>query len=94
MTTTTETTETTHCPNCNCVGCTEYFIKKSEIESREKQFVRWAWNNSPAEIAQEIRELQEISCAWDDEDEVFEHLEEFFDENASYAIRDILDTVL
>lgn len=92
MNTTTETNS--HCRNCECPDCKDYFAAKDRHDERENKFISWSWNLSPAEVAQEIRELQDCSYAWDDEDEVFEHMTEFFDGRTTYAVQDILDTLL
>jgi len=77
-----------HCPNCECEECREYFENKRQRELREKMFKSWNWNLSPAEVAQELSNLEYTDPAWEDTDEVLEHMAEFFDERTADAVRD------
>jgi hypothetical protein len=76
-----------HCPHCECDECVEYFQNKSDREERQKVFESWNWNLTPAEVAQELDELMGYG-AFHDEEEVFDHMVEFWDANTAEAVRD------
>jgi hypothetical protein len=92
MTTSSAPTTSGHCPNCNCSDCTEYFENERIKAVRKEQFDLWNWNLSAAEVAEAISELEDTDPAWEDRDEILDHLSHYFDKETAWAVEDCLNT--